>query len=246
MADETTTRLREMAAHRGLKLRASRRRKPGGDFGRFGLEGADATPVFGIGTEGLEASAAEIESYLRGALATDWQTSVRQTPMPKRAAATRKDAPPSAEKPAHDEEEPVRRRRAKAGRPRRSVVEPAQPLPPPPPAPRFGPEIGNLFADLPEAKRGEAFTTLAEGAGSRIERIVSAGQHTPERSPMRQSHDEWVIVLAGEAALRIEDSEEVVLRPGDHLLIRGGQRHWVTRTSRDPVTVWLAVHLGEG
>jgi cupin 2 domain-containing protein len=106
--------------------------------------------------------------------------------------------------------------------------------------------VANLFADLPDARRGEAFTVLAEAGGCRVERIVSAGQRTPERSPLRQRHDEWVIVLAGEAAMRVEDSEEVRLRAGDHLLLRAGQRHWVTRTSDDPPAVWLAVHLGEG
>ena len=32
--------LREMAANRGCKLVKSRRRKPGGDFGRYGLKDA--------------------------------------------------------------------------------------------------------------------------------------------------------------------------------------------------------------
>jgi cupin 2 domain-containing protein len=35
----------------------------------------------------------------------------------------------------------------------------------------------------------------------------------------------------------------VVLRAGDHVTIAANQPHWVTRTSSDPPTVWLAVHL---
>ncbi|RDE07399.1 cupin domain-containing protein [Sphingomonas aracearum] len=241
-----------MALHRGLKLRASRRRKPGGDFGKFGLEDASGAPVFGIGAEGLGASAGEVEAYLRGAVAADWKTSVRDTPAPKRPARPpvtdepprRPSKPKPAASRAANDEEPLPKAARKGGQARAKGGDPAPP--PPPPPPRFAPEVGNLFADLPDARRAEAFTTLAEAAGSRVERIVSAGQRTPERSPMRQSHDEWVIVLAGEAAMRIEDSEEVVLGPGDHLLIRAGQRHWVTGTSKDPPTVWLAVHLGEG
>jgi len=51
------------------------------------------------------------------------------------------------------------------------------------------------------------------------------------------------LLLEGEAGLRIEDGEAVVLRPGDHVLIAAGQRHWVTWTAGDRPTVWLAVHL---
>lgn len=103
------------------------------------------------------------------------------------------------------------------------------------------PEIANLFAPLPSAVEGEVFTQLLAQPGVRIERIVSAGQATPEEQPFVQDADEWVIVLAGSAAIRLEGHAEVALNPGDHLLIPGGTRHWVTRTATP--TVWLAVHL---
>ena len=80
--------------------------------------------------------------------------------------------------------------------------------------------------------------------GIRVERIVSRGQATPEDAPMVQDADEWVLLLEGAAGMRIEDSTEVKLGPGDHLLIAAGQKHWVTWTARDRATVWLAVHLG--
>ena len=59
MTEEETARardamLREMAKHRGFKLVKSRRRKPGGDFGRFGLVDAKTgQDCFGIGKHGL-------------------------------------------------------------------------------------------------------------------------------------------------------------------------------------------------
>ena len=102
----------------------------------------------------------------------------------------------------------------------------------------------NLFASLPEAIGGEVFTELLARPGIRIERIVSLGQATPEAEPMVQDSDEWVLLLAGAAGLRIEDSDEVRLGPGDHLWIAAGQRHWVTWTAKDRATVWLAIHLG--
>ena len=66
----TDQKLRDMAEHRGLKLVKSRRRKPGvGDYGKFGLIDAAGKPLLGIGAQGLEASAQDIEAYLRAGAA---------------------------------------------------------------------------------------------------------------------------------------------------------------------------------
>lgn len=120
-----------------------------------------------------------------------------------------------------------------------------KPKPAPPPKPRFQPEVANLLRDLPEAKEDEVFTDLLKRPGVRIEQIVSRGQATPEDAPMVQGWDEWVVLLEGAAGIRVEDSAEVRLGPGDHLLIRAGQKHWVTWTARDRPSVWLAVHCDE-
>lgn len=106
-------------------------------------------------------------------------------------------------------------------------------------------QAANLLAGLPDAYGGEVFTNLLQRPGIRIERIVSHGQATPEDAPMVQGWDEWVLLLEGAAGIRIEDSAELRLAPGDHLLIAAGQNHWVTWTARDRPSVWLAVHLGE-
>ncbi len=123
-------------------------------------------------------------------------------------------------------------------------AKPRKAAPPPPPKPRFKPTVDNLLAKLPPAKRAEAFTELLSRPGVRLERIVSRGQSTPADAPMAQDHDEWVLLLEGAAGIRIEDSAEVSLAPGDHLLIAAGQKHWVTWTAHDRATVWLALHLG--
>ena len=73
----------------------------------------------------------------------------------------------------------------------------------------------------------------------RIERIVSTGQSTPADQPHRQRHDEWVLLLAGLAGLRVEGEGERNLRPGDHVLIPAHRAHWVTYTANGP-TIWLA------
>ena len=201
--------LRAMATHRGLKLVRSRRRKPGGDFGLYGLKDTGGAAVFGFGADGLAADAEAIREFLRGGMRSDWSTSVETTPGPKRVPKP-KPAP--------------------------------KPKPVPPPKPRFKPEVSNLLRDLPAAKDDEAFTDLLKRPGIRIERIVSRGQATPEDAPMVQDWDEWVVLLEGAAGIRIEDSAEVRLGPGDHLLIAAGQKHWVTWTARDRPSVWLAIH----
>lgn len=208
MPNETTEKLREMAAHRGLKLVSSRRRKPGGDFGKYGLQDAKGAPVFGVEKGGLTAGAAEIEDYLRGAASNAWSKSAgsmkpRHKPRPEPKAA-----------------------------------------PKPRPKLRFKVKVENLLTRLPAAKRTEAFTELLARPGIRVERIVSRGQSTPGDAPMVQDVDEWVLLLEGAAGMRIEDSTEVKLGPGDYLLIAAGQKHWVTWTAENRATVWLALHLG--
>lgn len=89
----------------------------------------------------------------------------------------------------------------------------------------------------------ESFEPLFRRDGLLIERIVSHGQVTPQDEPYLQSHDEWVTLLSGSARVQIEGQPEHRLQPGDHLLIPGGVRHWVTFTAIDAPTVWLAVHM---
>jgi mannose-6-phosphate isomerase-like protein (cupin superfamily) len=101
MANQITEHLREMATNRGLKLVASRRRKPGGDFGKYGLNDARGEPVFGINKEGLTADAPAIEDYLRGATSNAWSKSAGSAkPRPKpKAEPEAKAAPRPKPKP---------------------------------------------------------------------------------------------------------------------------------------------------
>lgn len=200
--------LREMARHRGFRLVKSRRRKPGGDFGLYGLKDAEGNAAFGMEGDALTATDAEIEAFLRDAGRSTWGSSAK----------------------------------AVKARPRPVVKE--KPAPKPKPKPRFKPKVANLLDKLPAAKRAEAFTELLSRPGVRLEQIVSRGQATPEDAPMEQAQDEWVLLLQGAAGIRIEDSDEVRLEPGDHLTIAAGQKHWVTWTAKDRATVWLALHLG--
>jgi cupin 2 domain-containing protein len=100
----------------------------------------------------------------------------------------------------------------------------------------------NFFADLPEpSPGGETFDTLLESGGVKIERIVSHSAASPEEFWYDQEQDEWVVVLEGEATLRLHPDETIHLKKGDHLFIPRHRQHRVERTSDR--TLWLAVHV---
>src|SRR6478609_9482402 len=86
--------LREMAENRGLRLVKSRRRKPGGDFGRYGLkEKESGKEVFGFGKTGLTAGAEEIEAHLRDYMVADWKSSLKQAAAAPKPEPKAKPAP---------------------------------------------------------------------------------------------------------------------------------------------------------
>jgi cupin 2 domain-containing protein len=108
------------------------------------------------------------------------------------------------------------------------------------------PTHGNLFANLPTApEAAERLDLLVKRSGCRIERIVSTGQASPPGFWYDQPNDEFVVLLAGAAILRLENgSQTVALEPGDWIELPAHCRHRVEATQIDPPTVWLAVHVG--
>jgi ribosomal protein S18 acetylase RimI-like enzyme len=100
MADkERDAALREMARSRGFKLVKSRRRKPGGDFGRYGLQdAASGEECLGFSGKGLTATAEEVEAFLRQQTASTWKKSLGSVPKPAKTAGRSRKAPgPSPE-----------------------------------------------------------------------------------------------------------------------------------------------------
>jgi cupin 2 domain-containing protein len=104
----------------------------------------------------------------------------------------------------------------------------------------------NLFADLNRDSTAEEFTALLSTSNLKIERIVSHGQASPPGFWFDQDWAEWVVVLAGSAAL-LFDGEDVPreLVPGDHVHIPAHRRHRVEWTDANTPTVWLAVHYAQ-
>jgi cupin 2 domain-containing protein len=103
---------------------------------------------------------------------------------------------------------------------------------------------GNLFDLAGVNSGGEDFSTLLEAQGVKIERIVSSGQASPPGFWYDQDFAEWVLVLAGSAAVRLDgEAVDNVLKPGDHLLIPAHRKHRVEWTDAACATIWLAVRL---
>lgn len=106
------------------------------------------------------------------------------------------------------------------------------------------PDFGSLLSALPDATDAEQFDTKLDRDGMRIVRIVSDGQASPPGEWFDQDDDEWVVVLAGRAGLRIDGETEIRdLAPGDYAFLPARCRHRVEWTSPDEPTVWLAVHM---
>lgn len=97
----------------------------------------------------------------------------------------------------------------------------------------------NLYDyDIPH--EGETFTTLFENDKLTISRIVSSDKLEPKQ--YCQEVDEWVILLEGEATLKI-DQELKILRKGDSLYIPANTPHEVVTTQKG--TLWLAFYISK-
>jgi ribosomal protein S18 acetylase RimI-like enzyme len=177
-AGDETAALREMAANRGCRLVRSRRRKPGGDFGRYGLtDSKSGKEIFGFGKAGLEASAEEIADFLRKRTLSTWESSLGAVAKTRAAPSSAKSKPAkaspapgrirSAAKPAR----PIERQREAPAAPRREAPAPA---PPPPLRIRVadavdGEAIAALLADL-------GFAAGPDEVSDRIGRLSRTGE----------------------------------------------------------------------
>jgi cupin 2 domain-containing protein len=106
--------------------------------------------------------------------------------------------------------------------------------------------FGNLFDRVNSDASQEIITSIVECPNLKIERIISSGQQSPPGFWYDQPWAEWVLVLAGSAGLRFErETEARVLSAGDYVLIPAREKHRVEWTSKDPATIWLAIHFPE-
>ena len=102
--------------------------------------------------------------------------------------------------------------------------------------------VNNIFDEIPAVLDGEAFESLVEAAGVRVERIVSRGHTSPESGWYDQDSSEWVMVLRGKAVIEFFEKAPVTLSEGDYINIPAHEKHRVGWTDPTAETVWLAVH----
>lgn len=99
----------------------------------------------------------------------------------------------------------------------------------------------SLFDGIPRELPAELTTVLAEGGGSRVERIVSRGHQTASGEWYEQEMDEWVVLITGAATLEFADGAAIELAPGDWVDLPAGLRHRVAWTAPGEDTIWLAL-----
>jgi cupin 2 domain-containing protein len=106
---------------------------------------------------------------------------------------------------------------------------------------------GNLFSAIRADAPDEEIRELLTLPGTRIERIVSTGQSSPESFWYDQDFAEWVLLLVGAARVSIEGEDAPrLLGAGDYLFIPAHTKHRVDWTDPADATVWLAIHLAAG
>jgi cupin 2 domain-containing protein len=96
----------------------------------------------------------------------------------------------------------------------------------------------NLFDLGALPSQGERFDEVLRHRNLLIERIVSSSRISPQIYV--QAQDEWVMLLSGEASMRV-CGELLALKAGDHLFLPAGTPHSVETASQG--ATWLAVHL---
>lgn len=101
---------------------------------------------------------------------------------------------------------------------------------------------GNLFSHAEPPPAGERFETLLRHGNLVVERIVSSSNMAHGKY-CAQEQDEWVVLLRGQATLRIAN-DVIELGAGDHVFLPAGVRHAVESVSEG--ALWLAVHLYPG
>jgi cupin 2 domain-containing protein len=105
----------------------------------------------------------------------------------------------------------------------------------------------NLLRDLPGPRADEIVETLATGNATRIDRIVSHGQASPDGFWYDQDEAEFIVLLAGAARLRFADEPTPrSLTAGDTVEIAPHRRHRVEWTDPETPTVWLVIFYNPG
>ena len=101
----------------------------------------------------------------------------------------------------------------------------------------------NFFQDIPAEFPNELVEQVAGTPAVRIDRIVSQGHASPPGFWYDQDEHEWVMVLSGQAQIKLEGKNMPIhLLPGDTLHLPAHTKHRVESTDPLQPTIWLAVY----
>jgi len=104
--------------------------------------------------------------------------------------------------------------------------------------------IKNIFSDIPQELSNEHFETIFRNENIKLERIISDGHISPGEKWYDQDFDEWVLVLSGKAILSFENkTKDIILNPGDYIMIKAHEKHRVKYTDLGEKTIWLTLHI---
>ena len=101
--------------------------------------------------------------------------------------------------------------------------------------------MNNILRNIPADLGNEVVEDLIVAQNIRVERIISKGQTSPQSGWYDQTENEWVIVLQGSGELEYEDGKRLKLSAGDYINIPKHQKHRVSWTDPEQVTIWLAI-----
>ncbi|MDQ6993236.1 MAG: hypothetical protein Q9M31_07140 [Mariprofundus sp.] len=86
--------------------------------------------------------------------------------------------------------------------------------------------VDQIHTELISSHNPELIDILAHASTTRIERIVSHGQSSPDDFWYDQCEDEWVILLTGAAVIAFEKENSETLEPIAKLWVDERQSHF--------------------
>ncbi|MFC2133470.1 cupin domain-containing protein [Bacteroidota bacterium] len=103
-------------------------------------------------------------------------------------------------------------------------------------------KVENIFDAIPNNIKEEVFENIIENDKFKLERIISEAHASPPDFWYDQNKNEFVMLLKGSAQLSFREGRNIILKPGDYLIIPAHTEHRVDWTDDSEKTVWLALH----
>ena len=101
--------------------------------------------------------------------------------------------------------------------------------------------LNNIFEKIPENLNNELIEEILKTKNFRLERIISAGHHSPPDFWYDQDENEFVFLVSGCARISFNDGRIFDLKAGDYFVIKAHQKHRIVSTDQNRKTFWLTL-----